>query len=186
MSTKDLPPLGRDPDAFEAFYRDHLDYVTGYVTRRSADPDTAADLVAEVFLRVVETADTYQSGRGPVRAWLTGIARHVLADHARQVVRQHGAYGRLGGRRFLDEESSEVLAARIDAQASAREVMRSVAALPETQREVVELVALDGLTLAEAAAVLGITAGTARVRYHRARKVLREVHPTLGAEEAMA
>ncbi|MGN0064712.1 MAG: RNA polymerase sigma factor [Nocardioides sp.] len=186
MTTTDLTPLGRDPDAFEAFYRDHLDYVTGYVTRRSADPQTAADLVAEVFLRVVEGAETYRPGRGPVRAWLTGIARNVLADHVRHLARQRGAYGRLGGRRFLDEESTEALVARIDAQSSGRIVMRSVAGLPGTQREVVELVALDGLSLAEAASVLGITAGTARVRYHRARRALRAAHPTLRAEEALS
>lgn len=47
-----------------------------------------------------------------------------------------------------------------------------MAALPERQRAVVELVAMDGLSLTEAAAALGITAGNARVRYHRARRRL--------------
>ncbi len=184
--TTDLSLLGRDPDAFEAFYREHLDFVTGYVTRRSIDPQVAADLVAEVFLQVVECAGSYRPGRGPARAWLTGIARNVLADHVRQTARQHRAYGRLGGRRLLDEESTQALVERIDAETSTRAVWRTLASLPAAQREIVELVAIDGLKVSEAASVLGITAGTARVRYHRARRALLAAHPTLRAEEALS
>lgn len=184
--TPPTPPgsLGRDPDAFEAFYREHLDYVTGYVTRRTRDPAAAADVVAEVFLRVVESTGGHEAGRGPARAWLTGIARNVLADHVRRGVRREAAYGRLRGRRLLDEASTERLVERIDAADSARAVLRTLASLPQGQRELVELVAVDGLSLTEAAAVLGVSAGAARVRYHRARRTLRAAHPTLHAEEA--
>ena len=52
-----------------------------------------------------------------------------------------------------------------------------LAVLPESQRAVVELVAVDGLTVAEAAQALGITAGNARVRCHRARATLRNALP---------
>ncbi|MFC6344909.1 RNA polymerase sigma factor, partial [Nocardioides hankookensis] len=62
--------------------------------------------------------------------------------------------------------------ARIDGQRAAREVYRSLAALPDRQRAVVELVAVDGLSLTEAAAALGISPGNARVLYHRARRRL--------------
>ena len=47
-----------------------------------------------------------------------------------------------------------------------------------TQRAVVELVAVDGLSLTEAAQALGISAGSARVRYHRARARLQDVLPS--------
>ena len=53
-----------------------------------------------------------------------------------------------------------------------------LAVLPESQRAVVELVAVDGLTVAEAAQALGITAGNARVRCHRARATLRNALPS--------
>ena len=57
-------------------------------------------------------------------------------------------------------------------------MVRSLAALPRSQRAVVELVAVDGLSLTGAAQVLGISPGSARVRYHRARTRLRNVLPS--------
>jgi RNA polymerase sigma-70 factor (ECF subfamily) len=78
---------------------------------------------------------------------------------------------------LLDDDSTERIVARIDSQRSAREVYRVLAALPERQRAVVELVALDGLALTEAAAALGISPGNARVHYHRARRRLADALP---------
>jgi RNA polymerase sigma-70 factor (ECF subfamily) len=69
--------LGTDRAAFEAFYRAHFDEVLGFVTRRVADPYTAADLTADVFLRALEAAASYR-GEGSAGAWLIGIARHVV------------------------------------------------------------------------------------------------------------
>jgi RNA polymerase sigma-70 factor (ECF subfamily) len=53
--------------------------------------------------------------------------------------------------------------------------MLALAALPAKQRSVLQLVAIDQLTTAEAAAALGISLNTARVRLHRARRALAEV-----------
>jgi RNA polymerase sigma-70 factor (ECF subfamily) len=62
---------------------------------------------------------------------------------------------------------------RIDAAARARELYAALAGLPEGERAVFELTALDGMSPGEAAAVLGIRPVTARVRLHRARATLR-------------
>ncbi len=62
---------------------------------------------------------------------------------------------------------------RIDAAARAREMYAALAELPDGERAIFELVALDDLTPAEAAAALGIRPVTARVRLHRARTTLR-------------
>jgi RNA polymerase sigma factor (sigma-70 family) len=63
--------------------------------------------------------------------------------------------------------------ARIDAAARSRELHAAMDGLPEAERGVLELVALDDLNVAEAAAALGIRPVTARVRIHRARRKLR-------------
>lgn len=63
--------------------------------------------------------------------------------------------------------------ARIDAAAQSRRLYAAMKRLPEAERAVLELVAIDELTVAEAAAAVGVRSGTARVRLHRARRKLR-------------
>ena len=177
-SPPDVPDIGRDADAFEAFYRQHLPWVRRFVARRVDDPHTAADLTADIFVAVIDGAARYRATSGTPAAWLAGIARNVVADHVRRGVRESRAHTRLSGRALLDESSLERIADRIDGERVTRELYRSLAALPATQRAVVELVAVDGLSLTEAAHVLGISAGNARVRYHRARARLQDLLPS--------
>jgi RNA polymerase sigma-70 factor (ECF subfamily) len=164
--------IGEDPDAFEAFYRGHIDAVVRYAARRTHDPHAAADLVAEIFLAAIETAGNYREERGSPAAWLFGIARNVVAAEHRRAARAHLAESRLAGRRLLDGDDIARLEERIDAERDCRALLGRIAALPPGQRALLELVAVDGLALPEAAAVLGITALTARVRLHRARRAL--------------
>ena len=177
-SPPDVPLIGRDPDAFEAFYREHLPWVRRFVARRVDDPHTAADLTADIFLAVVDGAAGYRPSAGTPVSWLAGVARNVVADHFRRRVRESRANGRISGRGLLDEQSTDNLVDRIEGERLARELHASLADLPESQRAVVELVAVDGLTLVEAAAALGISAGSARVRYHRARTRLQDLLPS--------
>src|ERR1700734_881800 len=64
--------IGRDPDAFAAFYRAHLQAVQGFVARRVSDPHLAADLTADVFIAAIDSADRYRPERGAAEAWLMG------------------------------------------------------------------------------------------------------------------
>jgi RNA polymerase sigma-70 factor (ECF subfamily) len=77
------------------------------------------------------------------------------------------------GRRLLDEDDVERMQERIDAAVHSRALFAAVAQLPDGERAVLELVALDELSVTEAAAVLGVRPVTARVRLHRARGALR-------------
>lgn len=165
--------IGRDPAALEAFYREHLPAVRMFVARRVDDPHTAADLTVDVFLAAIDAAGRYRHDQGTPAAWLTGIARNVVAGHLRRREREHRANARISGRALLDEAATERIAERLDSQHEARRVYHSLARLPAGQRAVVELVALDGLSLQDAAAVLGISATSARVRYHRGRTRIR-------------
>lgn len=159
--------------AFEVFYREHLPFVRQYLARRVDNPFVVADLTAEVFHQVVRSSTAYRRELGPPRAWLVGIARHVLADHQASTAREHAAARQLRGRRLLDDDSTDRIVQRITAEADARALLTSIARLPTALRSVVELVAVDGLAIAEAATVLHISPGAARVRYHRARRILQ-------------
>ena len=164
--------VGRDPGAFEVFYRATVHDVERFIARRVTDPHVVADLTAECYLVMIEKAATYRADRGSPRAWAFGIARHVVQDHHRRQARRLHAVTRISGRALLDAQSEDDLVARIDAERYARRLLRAVELLPPAEKVVFELVAVDGLTLDEAARVLGLRTGTARVRLHRARRRL--------------
>lgn len=164
--------IGRDPEAFEAFYRENIEAVQRFVARRVEGHEEAADLTADVFLAAIQASHAYRGDAAAPLAWIYGIARRVVASHHRSTARALRAVSRIDTRELLDEDATDRIVARIDSQRAAREVYRSLRSLPERQRAVVELVAVDGLSLTEAAAALGISPGNARVRYHRARRQL--------------
>ncbi|MFC4534284.1 RNA polymerase sigma factor [Sphaerisporangium dianthi] len=170
-----LARIADDPEAFEAFYRRHFDEVTRFLARRVADPHLVADLVAEVFLAVLDSAHTYRPGKGSETGWLYGVARNTMLAERRRAARELRAGGRLAGRRLLQPDDVVLLEERIDAEDSARRAMAAMAGLPESERALLELVVVDQLTVPEAAAALGIRQGTARVRLHRARRSLQHV-----------
>lgn len=172
MRREQTGPAGfaRDPDAFEAFYRRHVDAVTRFLARRADDPHTVADLTAEVFLAVLDSAHTYRPDRGSEIAWLYGVARNTVLAQRRRTARELRATSRIAGRRLLDADDIARLEERVDAESPARLALEAMADLPDGDRALLELVAVDGLSPAEAAAALGIRQGTARVRLHRARR----------------
>ena len=173
MKPDDLPRIAHDPAAFEAFYREHVEAVQRSIARRVGDPHLAADLTADVFLAAIDAAPSYRPDRGSPPAWLFGITRIVIAAERRRNARERRATARVVGRRLLDDDDIARLQARIDAAARSRELYAALDALPEGDRAVFELVALDGIGPREAAAVLGLRPVTARVRLHRARTALR-------------
>jgi RNA polymerase sigma factor (sigma-70 family) len=166
--------VGRDPVAFEAFYRRHVDAVNRFVVRRVTDPYTAADLTAEVFLAAITSARSGQVFSGDPLAWLYGVARNVVAAEQRRGGREQRAIGRLAGRRLLDDDALAELETRIAAEDEARRLYQGMDHLPAGERAVLELVAVDGLPVKDAAALLGIRPATARVRLHRARRSMQD------------
>ena len=164
---------GRDPRAFETFYLATVNDVIGFFTRRVPDPHQVADLTADVYLAVLTSAHTYRESRGSPRAWLFGVARNVLFGYLRTSAAERDKQRRVQGRRLLDSDDIDRLAGRIDAARASHRLYAALAALPDSERAIFELVALDGLAPTEAAAVLGIRAATGRVRLHRARRTLR-------------
>jgi RNA polymerase sigma factor (sigma-70 family) len=169
-----LSRIAHDTAAFEAFYREHVTLVTRFVARRVADPNVVADLTAEVFLAVIGSAHAYRPSRGPQVAWLYGIARNVIAGERRRAAQEMRVAGRMAGRRLLDDDDIARLEERIDAESPGRAAVLALARLSDDERAVLELVAIDGLPVKDAAAALGIRPGAARVRLHRARRAAQQ------------
>ncbi len=165
--------IDADPELFELFYREHVEAVQRFVARRVGDPEHAAELTAEIFLAVIDSAHRYRPREGEPRAWLHGIARVVVAKDRRRRGRERVREERFSAAALFDEEDATRMDERLDAAARARDLYAAMDQLPEAERAVLELVALDELTVAEAAAAIGVLPVTARVRLHRARGRLR-------------
>jgi RNA polymerase sigma-70 factor (ECF subfamily) len=158
---------------FEAAYRANVGDITAFFARRCADPQSVADLTSETFAQAIASLRSFDGGRGSVRGWLYGIARHVHARYCEQAVSGNHAVVALAGRRELEPDEIEELAARIDNQRAGRELLDRMRGLPELERAAIELVDLVGLAPREAAAALHVSPGALRVRLFRARSRLR-------------
>jgi RNA polymerase sigma factor (sigma-70 family) len=170
----EVPLVGSDPDLLEAFYREHLASVKAFFARRVDDPHQVADLTADTFLAAMTGAKGYRPDKGRPVAWLMGIARNTLAEAVRRQARRLRAESRIQGRRLLDEDAAARIEERIAAEAHTRALYAGLAQLTGRDRALVELVAVDGIPVTEAAAQLGMKPGTARVRLHRSRARLQQ------------
>ncbi|MFB4300832.1 RNA polymerase sigma factor [Actinomadura sp. NTSP31] len=145
-----------DKEEFAAVYATTYRGLLGYALRRCDTPDDAADVVAETFTIAWRRAADIPAGDG-ARLWLYGVARRVLANHRRGVQRH--------------AHKTAALRAELSAPAHddspVAEVFRT---LPDRDRELLTLVAWEGLTVPEIAAVLGCSRNAASIRLHRARK----------------
>ncbi len=147
--------------------------ITGYFARRCGEPQAVADLTSETFVQAIASLRTFDPRRGSARAWLFGIARKVYARHCEEAVSARRAFAEVAGRRELDDDTTEELAAKIDAERRGRELLASMRRLPALERAALEFVDIAGLTPREAAQALQISPGALRVRLFRARTRLR-------------
>ncbi|MFP5514472.1 MAG: sigma-70 family RNA polymerase sigma factor [Alphaproteobacteria bacterium] len=131
--------------------------------RNSAD---AEDLVQEALTRAVARADSFQAGTN-LRAWLFTILHNVHVNQVRSKAARPQEVD------VDDVESKLVTPARQEERVELREMMSAVGELPEEQRKVLLLVALEGLKYDEVADMLGVPIGTVMSRLSRAREAVR-------------
>lgn len=147
---------------------------------RTGDPDDADDVAQDVAVALHGRLGQFQ-GRARFSTWLYRLAANAAAELHRRSRRRREIHGRAAV-----ETPTAALDGRIAGLADRRaaETVRGFfAALPERQRELIDLVDLQGYTAAEAAEMLEIEPATARTHLFRARRTLRErllaTHPTL-------
>jgi RNA polymerase sigma-70 factor, ECF subfamily len=151
-------------DRFRALYESNYAAILGYALRR-APRDEAADVVADVFLTAWRRLADVPRG-DEARLWLYGTVRRVLANRTRSERRR----SRLSARLLREGLGARSLEApqHSGAVAAAFERVR-----PE-DRELLCLVAWEGLAPEEAARILGCSSNAVRIRLHRARRRFAE------------
>jgi RNA polymerase sigma-70 factor (ECF subfamily) len=160
-----------DDAAFEALYDALASRLYRYIRRHVPDVHRSDDLLQETFLRMHKARGTFVIG-APVLPWAFAIARRLVLDDVRRDRRAP---------RVVDDDgtvpSNPTSTERPEQLVEAREIAQrftdTLARLPESQRTAFELLKQDGLTLVEAAAVLGVTVTAVKLRAHRAYEALR-------------
>jgi len=162
------------PVAFAAIFDRYGVLMLRFLERR-AGPDVAEDLLAELFRVAFERRSSFDPSRLDAAAWLYGIATNLLRRHRRSQERRLRAVARMLAQSSLaTDDFTEELADRLDAVQRLPLVVAAIWDLPEPDREVLLLVAFEGLAHNDVAQALGIPAGTVKSRLNRARRVLRE------------
>lgn len=157
-----------EPACFVQVFDRHGRAVHAYLVRR-AGPQIADDVLDEVWLQAFASRGRFDEECADARPWLYGIARNVLKSHWRARSRAAPINGDNAPDAFVEAD------ARLDAVRHRPALWDALAALPDEDREVLLLVAWEGLTPAEAAESLGIPQGTTRWRLHRARAAAQRV-----------
>ncbi|MEV0202921.1 sigma-70 family RNA polymerase sigma factor [Nonomuraea sp. NPDC050691] len=148
---------------FEAVYKETYGRITAYAARRCDSPQDAADVVADTFTVAWRRVDELPEGEQAM-LWLYGVARKVLANR-----RRTGRH-RQERNAELDAEVADLYGRRPDSGVELDAIARAFRELPGDDRELLSLVAWEGLDREEIATVLGLTRNAVRVRLYRARK----------------
>jgi RNA polymerase sigma factor (sigma-70 family) len=161
-------------DIADLFDRHHQELLV-FLARRTWNPDVAIELLAEVFARALEGGGAFRGGEAHVaRAWLFGIARHLVADFIRDGYAERRAIERAGIRtRDLTDEEYERIEDLATSGVLRAEVQRAVGELPQDQRAAIELRVVQERSYREVADLLGISQEAARTRVSRGLRTLR-------------
>ena len=147
--------------------------------RVGAHPDLADDIVQETLITLHGARHTFDPARSFV-AWLSIIAQRRAIDVLRRGgrSRRQEVHAPTAFEQHADPTADASSGWRETARAE--ELSRAISSLTPGQREAVEAIAVDGLTLAQASAVTGRSKGALKVNFHRALAALRH---RLGREE---
>jgi len=154
----------RDPNAWHHLFSTEMPAVYRYALSRVGNPSDAEDLAGRVFEEAWEHAESLHDRGLPPRAWLFGIARHLVNTHRRRWFRHQPALAleAFGGHAEDPGLDSEML-----------DLARALASLAAGHSEVINLRFIHGLSLQETAEVLGTTVDGVKGRQARALAELR-------------
>jgi RNA polymerase sigma-70 factor (ECF subfamily) len=133
------------------------------------DRQEAADVLQAAYLKVLDGRAKYD-GQSAVRTWLFSVIRKTAADRHRRRFLEALALRRWWvGRAPAVESGADELVAREERRKC---ILGALQRLATRQRQVLDLVFYHGMTIEEAAKVMGVSIGTARAHYHRGKRRL--------------
>ena len=182
MTEQELVALAQkgDQDAFAQLVEANQNKIYTLALRMTGNPEDAADLAQDAFLRAWRALSDFQ-GESGFSTWLYRLTRNLCIDFLRREKRRHSIVSisslddeegprptDVPDRRFTPENELE----RRELRAA---VGRGLAQLSDEHRQVLALREVEGLSYAEIADALGLEVGTVKSRIARARSVLRTI-----------
>jgi len=158
-----------DVATYEKLLLEILPYVRRQVAGKVYEPAERDDIVQNVLISLHRARHTYRSEH-PFGPWLRAVVRNASIDWLR-------ARGRRS-RREWDGDVDDLPEPSVEASLPGEgdlspEIEGALGSLPAGQREAVELLHLEGLSVAEAAERVGVSPGALKVRAHRGYRALR-------------
>jgi RNA polymerase sigma-70 factor (ECF subfamily) len=137
-----------------------------FLDAQARNPADADDLLQEAWLRIHRARHTFRPGK-PVLPWIYAIARRVRVDHYRRQVRTTAREERW---EQLDDETT----ASPPEAPRAEELEALLAPLSASQREVLEMLKVTGMSLEDVARATSSSVGSVKQKVHRAYEKLRQ------------
>src|SRR5579864_1898045 len=146
-----------------------------YFDAQSLNRADADDLLQEAWLRIHRVRHTFQPGK-PLLPWVYAIARRVRVDHYRRSVRTSAREQR------WDELHESVASPGVESQ-HPDQLQELLAPLSESQREVLEMMKVAGMSLEEVARATSCSVGSVKQKVHRAYEKLRQTMSLVGLKK---
>jgi len=176
---------GGDSAAMESLILRYQNRIYNVILKICANPDDAAELTQETFVKIIESIDRFQ-GRSTFYTWAFRIAVNLTLNYCQRSAKlglrsldaegyAHDTQARQVLREFLSDDSAPDPAAVAQNKELCEIAFESLMKLNDEQRTVVVLRDIEGMHYAQIAEVLDIELGTVRSRLSRARNNLREI-----------
>jgi RNA polymerase sigma-70 factor (ECF subfamily) len=163
-----------DQESFTLLYRRHQAGLYRFALRMTGNSWAAEEVVQDVFMTLMREPKKYDAARGPVGAYLFGIARNRVMKHLERLPRELSLEEQNGnGARANESAVNRFTPVHwAEQQERSERVRAAVLELPAEFREAVVLCELEELSYEEAAQLSGCPIGTIRSRLHRGRALL--------------
>jgi len=175
-----------DSEAMERLVLKYQNRIYNVILKICADPDDAAELTQETFVKVIENLDKFE-GRSGFYTWTFRIAVNLTLNYCQrnsklafksldaEQQQQDDSQAKQILKDFLSDDSSPDPAAEVQSKELYRIAARTLMGLDEAHRAVIVLRDIEGMSYARIAEVLDIELGTVRSRLSRARSKMREI-----------
>jgi RNA polymerase sigma-70 factor (ECF subfamily) len=159
-----------DAKAYRRLLGEVAPVIKRFLKSRLFSPDQIEDVAQEILLAVHDSRHTYRPEQ-PFRNWMFGIARHKRLDYFRKQMR-------LNANEISDETFVTFFrdtANNPEEALSGKDLQSVLEKLPDRQKDILVMTKVEGRSMAETAAKLGMTETAVKVAAHRGYKRLREL-----------